>query len=171
MLFAVCITAAGCFKSDSANRTRSVPQVSVNDSGKAHQKHELELALRKKPGHVPVLLQLAKLESESGQLKKAEGHLVEILQAEPANIEVRLELSKIQFQLGNVEGALASAQAILTIDPEQPDALYNLGAVYGNLGDSRRAMRYWNRLISSYPDSESGKRARQFVGQLQRSAL
>jgi tetratricopeptide (TPR) repeat protein len=79
-------------------------------------------------------------------------------------------LGKIKFQLGDVAGALGNTQAILRSNPTQPDALYNLGAIYGNLGDKQRALEYWNRLLSTSPNSESGKRARQLISQLQKSA-
>ena len=133
-----------------------------------HEEKVLNLALEKKPGHVPVLLQLAQLESGKGQFKQAEGHLQQIVAAEPTNIEARLELSKIKFQLGDVTGALGNTLAILKSNPTQPDALYNLGAIYGNLGDNKRALEYWNRLLSTAPDSESGRHARQLIGQLQK---
>jgi tetratricopeptide (TPR) repeat protein len=137
--------------------------------GDVHEEKALDLALQKKPGHIPVLLQLARLESEKGQFREAEGHLQQIVNAEPANIEARLELGRIKFQLGDVAGALGNTQAILRSNPTQPDALYNLGAIYGNLGDSRRALEYWNRLLSTASNSESGKRARQLISQLQKS--
>jgi tetratricopeptide (TPR) repeat protein len=134
-----------------------------------HEEKVLNLALQKKPNHVPVLLQLAQLESAKGQFKEAEGHLQQIVTAEPANIAARLELGKVKFQLGDVAGAIENTLAILKLNPTQPDALYNLGAIYGNLGDKKRALEYWNRLLSTAPNSESGKHARQLIGQLQMS--
>ncbi len=134
-----------------------------------HEAKVLTMALQKKPGHVPVLLQLAQLESAKGQFKEAEGHLQQIVDTEPANIPARLELGKTKFQLGDVAGALENTLAILKLNPTQPDALYNLGAIYGNLGDKKRALEYWNRLLSTSPNSESGKHAQQLIGQLQKS--
>jgi tetratricopeptide (TPR) repeat protein len=150
-------------------------QTPLQDPSKAqrnvHEEKVLNLALQKKPGHAPVLLQLALLEAEKGQFKQAEGHLQQIVNADPANIEARLELGKIKFQLGDVTGALGNTLAILKSDPTHPDALYNLGAIYGNLGNRKRALEYWNRLLSTAPNSESGKHARQLIGQLQKSTL
>jgi tetratricopeptide (TPR) repeat protein len=140
-----------------------------NTQSNMHEEKVLNLALQKKPGHAPVLLQLAQLESAKGQFKEAEGHLQQIVNAEPANIAARLELGKLKFQLGDVAGALENTLAILKLNPTQPDALYNLGAIYGNLGDNKRALEYWNRLLSTAPNSESGKHARQLIGQLQKS--
>jgi tetratricopeptide (TPR) repeat protein len=134
-----------------------------------HEAKVLTMALQKKPGHVPVLLQLAQLESAKGQFKEAEEHLQQIINAEPANIAARLELGRIKFQLGDVAGAIGNTLAILKLNPTQPDALYNLGAIYGNLGDNKRALEYWNRLLSAAPNSESGKHAQQLIAQLQKS--
>jgi tetratricopeptide (TPR) repeat protein len=139
------------------------------DQSTMHEAKVLTMALQKKPGHVPVLLQLAQLESAKGQFKEAEGHLQQIVAAEPANIAARLELGKTKFQLGDVAGAIENTLAILKLSPTEPDALYNLGAIYGNLGDKKRALEYWNRLLSAAPNSESGKHARQLIGQLQMS--
>jgi tetratricopeptide (TPR) repeat protein len=145
------------------------PQDPSKAQNPMHEAKVLTMALQKKPGHVPVLLQLAQLESTKGQFKEAEGHLQQIVNAEPENIDARLELGKTKFQLGDVAGALENTLAILKLNPTQPDALYNLGAIYGNLGDKKRALEYWNRLLSTAPNSESGKQAQQLIGQLQMS--
>jgi tetratricopeptide (TPR) repeat protein len=153
------------------SHSQTTPQDPGKLQGDVHEEKVLDLALQKKPGHVPVLLQLARLESEKGQFREAERHLQQIVDAEPANIEARLELGKIKFQMGDVAGALGNTQAILRSNPTQPDALYNLGAIYGNLGDNQHALEYWNRLLSTAPNSESGKHAQQLIGQLQKSTL
>jgi tetratricopeptide (TPR) repeat protein len=151
--------------------SQTPPQDPGKLQGDVHEEKALDLALQKKPGHIPVLLQLAQIESAKGQFGEAERHLQQIVDAEPANIAARLELGKIKFQMGDVAGALGNTQAILKSNPTQPDALYNLGAIYGNLGDKQRALEYWNRLLSTAPNSESGKHARQLIGQLQKSTL
>jgi cytochrome c-type biogenesis protein CcmH/NrfG len=131
-----------------------------------HDLKVLEQALTRKPGHTPVLMNLAKLEEEKGRLHEAVQHLKEILGGEPGNLEARLELGRVLFQLGDIEGALAQTQAILKVQPTNPDALYNLGAIYGNLGNAARAREYWERLIALEPQSESGKRAQRMLPQL-----
>jgi tetratricopeptide (TPR) repeat protein len=150
------------------SHSQTPPQDPGKLRGDVHEEKALDLALQKKPGHVPVLLQLAQIEAAKGQFREAEGHLQQIVHAEPANIEARLELGKIKFQMGDMAGALGNTQAILKSNPMQPDALYNLGAIYGNLGDNQHALEYWNRLLSTAPNSESGKHARQLIGQLQK---
>jgi tetratricopeptide (TPR) repeat protein len=131
-----------------------------------HDLKVLERALIKKPGHTPVLMNLAKLEEQEGQLEDAARHLKEIVGRESGNLEARLELGKVLFQRGDVQGALEQTQAILKVQPGHPDALYNMGAVYGNLGNARLAREYWTRLIALAPQSESGKRAQRMLPQL-----
>ena len=135
-----------------------------------HDLKVLEMALTKKPGHTPVLMQLAKLEEEKGNLDKAAEHLQEIVRQEPGNLEARLELGRVSYQRGNIQGALDQTQAILKVQPNNADALYNLGAIYGNLGNAKLAREYWRRLIALDPQSESGKRAQQMMAQLSTAA-
>ncbi len=143
------------------------PTASPVKQSDEHQMKVLALALQKKPGHTPVLLQLAQLESQKGKLADARGHLEEILRSEPGNQQARLELGRVLFQLGDVQGAISQTEEILKAHPSDPDALYNLGAIYGNLGNRERAEEYWKRLLTAAPESDSGKRARQMMTQLE----
>jgi len=131
-----------------------------------HDMKVLEAALAKKPGHAPVLMNLAKMEEDKGQLDKAADYLQQIVKQEPGNVEARLELGRVLYQKGNIQGALDQTQAILKAHPDNADALYNLGAIYGNLGNTRLAREYWGRLIATDPKSESGKRAQEMMARL-----
>ncbi len=139
----------------------AIPQASADS-----QRKMLSQALAKNPGHTPVLLQLARLESESGQIPDAVLHLREILNRDPDDAAAKLELGRVLFQQGDVVGALAQTREILTRHPDNPDALYNLGAIYANLGNIDRAGDYWKRLIALDPDSESGKLAQRMLPRL-----
>jgi tetratricopeptide (TPR) repeat protein len=131
----------------------------------AHQKM-LSDALRRKPDHVPVLMELSRMEGESGNLRGASEYLKKVLSYEPQNIEAKLNLGKQMFEMGNTEEAIRLNMEILENQPLNPDALYNLGAIYGNLGDRDQAMLYWNRLIASSPESESGTLAKQMLARM-----
>lgn len=146
-----------------APTTMPVPQTDP------HEARMLADALKKRPDHVPVLLRLAGLAVESGKPAEAEKYLNDVLTQEPGNIPARLDLGKIQFEAGRVSEAIQTTAAILKEQPDHPDALYNLGAIYGNLGQRDRAIEYWGRLLASSPQSESGKRARQMIAELQRT--
>ncbi len=135
-----------------------------------HEVKMLAEALKKRPDHIPILLRLASLALESGRLDEAERHLNEALKLEPGNVPARLDLGRVQFETGRVPEAIQTTATILKVQPDNPDALYNLGAIYGNLGQRERAIEYWNRLLSSSPQSESGRRARQMMSELQRTS-
>jgi tetratricopeptide (TPR) repeat protein len=134
-----------------------------------HEARMLADALKKRPDHVPVLLRLAGLAMESGKPAEAEKYLNEVLTQEPGSIPARLDLGKIQFEAGRVPEAIHTTAEILKTDPDNADALYNLGAIYGNLGQRDRAIEHWGRLLASSPQSESGKRARLMMAELQRT--
>ncbi len=151
-----------------SNQAASAPVAKPLDmAGKSeHDVKVLEAALAKKPGHGPVLMKLAKLEEDKGQLDKAADYLQQIVKQEPGNLEARLELGRVFYQKGNIQGALDQTQAILKAQPNNADALYNLGAIYGNLGNAQLARQYWGRLIAADPKSESGKRAQEMMARL-----
>ena len=133
-----------------------------------HEARMLSAALKERPDHVPVLLRLAGVALEAGKPGEAERYLNEVLKLEPGNVPARLDLGKIQFEAGRIPEAIQTTAVILKDQPDNPDALYNLGAIYGNLGQRDRAIEYWSRLLTSNPGSESGKRARQMMAELQR---
>ena len=135
-----------------------------------HQLKVLEQALKKMPGHTPVLFEMAQLEAQKGQYQDARQHLQEILRKEPKNAEAKLELGRILFQIGDVQGAIRQTEELLQANPSNQDALYNMGAIYGNLGNKVRATQYWKQLEAVAPDSPSGRKARQALDQLQRTA-
>jgi len=150
-----------------AHVTSTAMSNSVENPGTSgHDLKVLEKALIKKPGHTPVLMNLARLEEQKGQLDDAALHLKEIVDRESENLEAKLELGRVLFQRGDVQGALEQTQAILKVQPGNPDALYNVGAIYGNLGNASLAREYWARLIALAPQSESGKRAQRMLPQL-----
>ncbi len=131
-----------------------------------HDLKILENALVKKPGHTPVLMNLARLEEEKGHFDEAANHLKEIVARESGNLDARLELGRVLFQRGDVQGSLEQTRAILEVQPGNPDALYNLGAIYANLGNATLAREYWGRLIALDPQSASGRRAQRMMPQL-----
>ncbi len=131
-----------------------------------HEQEMLRTALKKRPGHLPVLLRLAKIESESGHAQEAAADLRRILDMEPENPEANLELGKVLFQLGDIHGAIRHTEGILKTQPAYEDALYNLGAIYANIGDGNRARDYWTRLTAQHSNSESAQKARQMMSLL-----
>lgn len=150
--------------------TQTAPEIPAASENAEHEAKMLNSALKKNPGHVPILIRLAKLASDSGHSSEAIDQLQQVLQHDSNNVEARLDLGKLLFEGGNVRAAVDQNEAILKIQPDHPDALYNLGAIYGNLGSVNQAEHYWNRLLITNPESESGKRARGMMTLLTKEA-
>ena len=131
-----------------------------------HELKELEVQLRKKPGHLPVLMRMAEIEHEQGKLAEAATHLREAIVSEPANADAHLELGLVLYEKGDRSEALKETEQALAINPKHADALYNLGAIHANLGETERARSYWDQAIAFAPESESGKKAREALARL-----
>jgi tetratricopeptide (TPR) repeat protein len=131
-----------------------------------HEMKALEVELKKKPEHVPILFRLAEISTEMNKPAEAAAYLRRILAQEPNNVEARLELGRALYSAGDVPGALEETNRILQKDPKQVDALYNLGAIYGNLNKDEIARQYWTRAVASDANSESGRRAAKSLEQL-----
>jgi cytochrome c-type biogenesis protein CcmH/NrfG len=131
-----------------------------------HEQKMLEVELKRKPGHVPVLFRLAQLSEQSGHPQDAVRYLRDAVKQEPHNVDALLELGKVLFDTGDIGGAVDATKRVLEKEPSQPDALYNLGAVYANVGNADLARQYWQRLVQASPQSESGQRAKESLGRL-----
>lgn len=125
-----------------------------------HELKELEVQLQKKPGHLPVLLRMAQLERDKGELDDAAGHLREAVRSEPSNPDAHLELGRLLYERNDVGGAIAETEKVLALNPKQVDALYNLGAIYANLGNVGRARSYWSQAVAADPAADSGRKAK-----------
>lgn len=161
-----------------AGRAPVQAEISTGSALKAHaspmptDQHEEEMltaALKKNPGHTPVLLKLAEIESGNGHLQDAAGHLREILKSEPGSMEANLELGRVLFELGDIQGAIEHTEEILKSHPMHEDALYNMGAIYANIGNRKRAKIFWNRLAGLHPGSPSAQKAQLMLTRLETS--
>lgn len=130
------------------------------NADRIHELKALEDELGKKPEHPPILFRMAQLSSELGKTADAISYLQRLVKADPTNNEGRLELGRLLYSNNDLQGAIEQTKKILDSDPKQVDALYNLGAIYANLNNPDAARGYWNRAVSSSPDSDSGKRAK-----------
>ncbi|MGA7412355.1 MAG: tetratricopeptide repeat protein [Bryobacteraceae bacterium] len=124
-----------------------------------HEKAALEMGLKKKPGHPPILLRLAELSRNAGQPKAAVEYLRQAVAADPKNLDARLELSRSLYEINDVDGAIAETKRLLADFPNQIDALYNIGAIYANLGKTDLARQYWTQAVATDPDSDSGRKS------------
>jgi len=132
----------------------------------AHERAALEEQLKKNPGHPPILLRMAELESEAGRPAGAVSYLKEALEHDTKNEDARLELGRTLYDTGDVDGAIRETKQLLADHPNQVDGLYNLGAIYANLNRTDLARQYWLQAVAAAPQSDSGRRAKQSLEML-----
>lgn len=144
----------------------SAPQSPNGLGAPDHELKALAVELEKKPAHIPILLRMAQLERDKGNLDDAAGHLRQALKSEPANLDAHLELGRVLYEKGDIGGAIAETEKVLASDPKQVDALYNLGAIYANLGNHQRARSYWMRAAGAGGESDSVRKAREALKKL-----
>ncbi len=167
--FTVLIASGALFLLKVVSRSERPPataQAKMTGESPDHELKMLAVELQKKPGHTPVLLRMAQLEREKGEVDSAAGHLREVLANEPANPDAHLELGRILYEKGDIGSAIAETTKVLAADPKQVDALYNLGAIYANTGDPARARSYWTKAVQSDSNADSGRKAREALTRL-----
>jgi tetratricopeptide (TPR) repeat protein len=133
---------------------------------KEHELKALEVELKKKPKHVPILLRMAQLSRELGRPREAVAQLRQVVEAEPKNTDAYLELGRALYETNDLQGAIDQTKHVLVLDPRQVDALYNLGAIYANLNRPDLARDYWGRAVAAARDSDSGRRAEEGLQKL-----
>jgi tetratricopeptide (TPR) repeat protein len=132
----------------------------------AHERAALEEQLKKNPDHAPILLRLAELEREAGNIAGAIPYLRQVLDKDPKNLDARLELGRALYETNDIAGALKETQRLLADHHGQVDGLYNLGAIYANQNKPDLARQYWMQAVKQDPQSDSGKRAKDGLAKL-----
>ena len=160
------ITAAGWLltrphKTGGGTRPHAVP---VNST---HEKVFLVEQLKRNQQHVPILLRLAEIQRNEGDLKSARGTLEQAAAADENNVEVRLQLGLVCSELGDLAAAEQQNRAILGTDAGHPDALYNLGAIAANRGDKMQARAFWNQAVRGGRNEDAVEKSRQAMLRLE----
>jgi Flp pilus assembly protein TadD len=132
-----------------------------------HEKAFLTEQLRRNPKHTPILLRLAQMERQEGNLAGARRHLEESGAADGKQLDIRLELSLVCSEMGDLAAAEEQNREVLRLVPGQPDALYNLGAIAANRGDARQARQYWMSVVGSGRDSDAAAKSLAGIQRLQ----
>jgi len=133
----------------------------------AHEKVFLAEQLIRNSTHAPILLRLAQLERQEGDLRAARQHLEQAAAVDSKQVDVRLELSLVCWELGDFAAAEEQNRAVLRIDPGQPDALYNLGAIAANRGDARQARQFWTAAQRRGVNSDAAEKSRRAIERLE----
>jgi len=150
-----------------AQTSGAVERPSARAWDTVHEKVFLTEQLRRDPKHTPVLLRLAQIERQDGDLARARRHLEEAVAADGSQVDIRLELSLVCSELGDVAAAEEQNREVLRLAPGQPDALYNLGAIAANRGDVLHARQYWLSVVGSGRNSDATAKSLAGIQRLQ----
>ncbi|MEZ5816104.1 MAG: tetratricopeptide repeat protein [Hyphomicrobiaceae bacterium] len=115
-----------------------------------------------KPGLVPALLLLSRIEHDLGDTSTAVEHLERAARLQPDNVNVKLELARQFRALGRTDDSAAKHREILELDPAQPTSLMALGEIARANGDFAAALQHFSRLVEAQPE-QIGARLRMAI--------
>jgi serine/threonine protein kinase len=121
----------------------------------------LENLLLQHPGDASISTALAEIYYRAGNYVLARERYQAVLAQEPDNLEARSDLASTLFQLHQTDEGIRQLQEVLRSNPTHAKSLLNLGIMLqtGN-GDREGALRCWNRLLESNPQSPYAAQAR-----------
>ena len=111
-------------------------------------------AAAREPGNARILLRLAKVAVEVGDLDRAKEHAQELISKDSYGVEARIILAEVEYRLGNKEAALRVLTELRSSDDvSQFQVLKFLAKVYFELkrpDDARRALEE----ATTYPEAD-----------------
>lgn len=124
------------------------------DAKKDEAKKQFNLAIRHLPGFVEPRLELAKLESDTAEGRKAaEEQLLTVVQLAQGNPPALFALAMHYSDSGDNEAAIQRYRELLQFDPEYSAARYNLGLLLMDKKRWEEARSQFNWLIEREPQN------------------
>ncbi len=121
---------------------------------KAEAKKQFSLAIRHMPGFVEPRLELAKMEPDTAEGRKAaEEQLLTVLQLAQGNPPALFALAMHYNDNGDTEAAIQRYRELLQFDPEYSAARYNLGLLLMDKKRWEEARSQFNWLIEREPQN------------------
>jgi tetratricopeptide (TPR) repeat protein len=114
---------------------------------------QMSIALEAYPWHVPLLVDLAHAEMESGHKEEAIALLEKALAINPDDAPVHAELVSPLFAQGRTDEAAAHFRRAVEIDPGDYDAYINMGIALGSRGDIEGAMAHFRKALEINPEN------------------
>jgi len=101
--------------------------------------------------HPAAMNALARVHSEAGDQKAAQGLLLRVLELAPENAEAHEHLGLVALRRGDWSAARTFSERALALDGERPEAWNNLGVARFQLGESSAALEAWQRAVELNP--------------------
>ena len=114
---------------------------------------KLRAALRRRPGDVRILNNLATAQLQMGRQEEAAASYRAALEREPRNAAMHNNLGNVLTVIGETEAAIASYLEALAIDPAYVDAHSNLGYALMGLGQLDEAIRHFDAALQLKPET------------------
>ena len=106
--------------------------------------YELYLrALAADPEHVESTINVGRLCSANGELRRAAAYFRQAVRVDPAHPVAHFNLAVTLHDLGDLPGATAAYRAALAHDPQFADAHYNLATLLEQQGERDQAMQHF----------------------------
>lgn len=99
------------------------------------------------PQNPEIQLQLAQLESRTGNLEGALAKAQEAIELKQNYTSAYFFISQIQIAQGNVEAAIQSTLSSITLEPRNPARYYQLGVLYSSEGQTQEAARAFEAAV------------------------
>lgn len=100
-------------------------------------------ALASDPEHVEATINVGRLCSANGELRRAAAYFRQAIRVDPAHPVAHFNLAVTLHDLGELDGAVAAYRAALEQDPHFADAHYNLATLLEQQGEREEAMRHF----------------------------
>ena len=148
--------------------------VSPNAANLIQEIESVQKTVDANPNDAPSILRLANLLHDVKFFPKAIMAYERYLQLNPSNADARVDLGISYFELSftdstrsaeYLQSAKTELEKALSYAPRHQLANFNLGIVSFHTGDIEKALDYFKKCIEIDPNSETGRRAQQFLSQ------
>ena len=150
------LVAASKLRPDHAVPYLNLAQFYIEEQKYSKAKVSMEKAIELEPEDHRMRLRLAFINAQLGLLIEAEEGFKDILKSFPGWNEALTGLGNVYFLQNRMDEALKYFLLAIDANPGESEALYNAAMALERLGRDREAVEYYERFISTAPESFEG---------------
>ena len=110
-------------------------------------------ALALDPRSVPALVNLANLETATGEYETAEKHYKRALELSPQNLDAHINYADMLYRQKRLPEALEEYRTAVVIDPGIPEISNNLGVILKDIGEYEEALGLFFNAFNQRPET------------------